>query len=61
MCEFISAFSLEQTKLQEILKAAAETGNLSNLAPVNPVGQPRYVYVSVVFKFSSERAASGYI
>ncbi|XP_015665482.1 plasmalemma vesicle-associated protein [Protobothrops mucrosquamatus] len=31
----------EQNKLQEILKAAAETGKLSNVAPVNPVGQPK--------------------
>ncbi|XP_060550319.1 plasmalemma vesicle-associated protein [Pantherophis guttatus] len=31
----------EQNKFQEILKAAAETGKLSNLAPVNPAGQPK--------------------
>ncbi|XP_058019280.1 plasmalemma vesicle-associated protein isoform X2 [Ahaetulla prasina] len=30
----------EQNKLQ-ILKAASETGKLSNLVPVNPVGQPK--------------------
>ncbi|KAG8126813.1 putative Plasmalemma vesicle-associated protein [Naja naja] len=30
----------EQTKLQEISKAA-DSGKLSNLAPVNPVGQPK--------------------
>lgn len=61
MCKFISAFSLDQNKLQEILKAATETGKLSNLVPVNPGGQPRYVYVSVVFRFPNQRAASGYI
>uniref|UniRef100_A0A0B8RWU4 Plasmalemma vesicle-associated protein n=1 Tax=Philothamnus irregularis TaxID=1899461 RepID=A0A0B8RWU4_9SAUR len=31
----------EQNKFQEILKAAAETGKLSNLAPVNPAGQTK--------------------
>uniref|UniRef100_U3FBT0 Plasmalemma vesicle-associated protein n=1 Tax=Micrurus fulvius TaxID=8637 RepID=U3FBT0_MICFL len=31
----------EQNKLQEILKAAADSGKLSNLVPVNPVGQPK--------------------
>ncbi|XP_026554678.1 plasmalemma vesicle-associated protein isoform X2 [Pseudonaja textilis] len=31
----------EQSKFQEILKAAADSGKLSNLVPVNPVGQPK--------------------
>ncbi|XP_070603505.1 plasmalemma vesicle-associated protein [Erythrolamprus reginae] len=31
----------EQSRFQEILKAASETGKLSNLVPVNPVGQAR--------------------